>query len=234
MTKYDAGSGKTQLCHTMCVMAQLPKEMGGAEGKAAYIDTEGTFRPERIAQIAERFGLDPEAAQQNIAYARCVNSEHQLELLESLSQNFVSGEYRLLIIDSVIACFRTDYVGRGELSERQQKLGQYLQRLNHISSEYNVVIFLTNQVQSDPGASAIFAGADGRKPVGGHVLAHASHTRILLRKGRGEERVAKLQDSPGKPPKRCAQFRMLTFADMPEGEATYIITKGGINDPDKA
>jgi meiotic recombination protein DMC1 len=178
-------------------MAQLPKEMGGAEGKAAYIDTEGTFRPERIAQIAERFGLDPETAQQNIAYARCVNSEHQLELLENLAASFISGEYRLLIIDSVIACFRTDYVGRGELSERQQKLGQYLQRLNHISSEYNVVVFLTNQVQSDPGASAIFAGADGRKPVGGHVLAHASHTRILLRKGRGEERVAKLQDSPG-------------------------------------
>lgn len=171
--------------------------MGGNGGKAMYIDTEGTFRPERIAQIAERFGLDPEAAQQNIAYARCPNSEHQLELLESLPSQFIDGEYRLLIIDSVIACFRTDYIGRGELSDRQQKLGQYLQRLNHISSEYNVAVFLTNQVQSDPGASAIFAGADGRKPVGGHVLAHASHTRILLRKGRGEERVAKLQDSPG-------------------------------------
>jgi len=56
---------------------------------------------------------------------------------------------------------------------------------------------MTNQVQSDPGASALFAGADGRKPVGGHILAHASATRILLRKGRGEERVAKIQDSPG-------------------------------------
>jgi meiotic recombination protein DMC1 len=177
-------------------MAQLPKDMGGAEGKACYIDTEGTFRPERIAEIAERFGLDADTAQQNISYARCGNSEHQLELLDHLAQSFISGEFRLLIIDSVIACFRTDYTGRGELADRQQQLGQYLQRLNHISMEYNVVIFLTNQVQSDPGAMS-FAGADGRKPVGGHVLAHASHTRILLRKGRAEERVAKLLDSPG-------------------------------------
>ncbi|KAE9975573.1 carboxymethylenebutenolidase [Venturia inaequalis] len=210
--------GKTQLCHTMCVIAQLPKDMGGAEGKTAYIDTEGTFRPERISQIAERFGLDSETALQNIAYARCNNSEHQLDLLEELSEQFVSGDFRLLIIDSVMACFRVDYTGRGELSERQQKLGQFLARLNHIAQEFNVAVFMTNQVQSDPGASALFAGADGRKPVGGHVLAHASHTRILLRKGRGDERVAKLQDSP----------------DMPEGEATYIITQGGINDPDKA
>ena len=183
-------------------MAQLPKDMGGAEGKTAYIDTEGTFRPERIAQIAEKYGLDAETAQQNITYARSYNSEHQLEVLEELSREFISGDYRLLIIDSVIACFRTDYVGRGELSERQQALGQYLQRLNRISCEYNIAVFLTNQVQSDPGAMS-FAGVDGRKPVGGHVLAHASHTRILLRKGRGEERVAKLMDSPGEPRSDC-------------------------------
>jgi meiotic recombination protein DMC1 len=108
--------------------------MGGCEGKAAYIDTEGTFRPERIAQIAERYGLDPDTALDNILVARCVNSEHQLELLEELSQHFMSGEYRLLIIDSVMACFRVDYTGRGELSERQQKLGQFLSKLNHISN----------------------------------------------------------------------------------------------------
>lgn len=208
--------------------------MGGAEGKTAYIDTEGTFRPERITQIAERFGLDSDTALQNIAYARCNNSEHQLDLLEELSEQFVSGDFRLLIIDSVMACFRVDYTGRGELSERQQKLGQFLARLNHIAQEFNVAVFMTNQVQSDPGASALFAGADGRKPVGGHVLAHASHTRILLRKGRGDERVAKLQDSPGKSASLLSTTLLLTMIDMPEGEATYIITQGGINDPDKA
>jgi meiotic recombination protein DMC1 len=66
-----------------------------------------------------------------------------------------------------------------------------------IGTEFNVAVLMTNQVQSDPGANALFAAADGRKPVGGHILAHASATRILLRKGRGEERVAKIQDSPG-------------------------------------
>ncbi|KAF5846003.1 hypothetical protein GGP41_008489 [Bipolaris sorokiniana] len=193
--------GKTQLSHTMSVIAQLPKDMGGAEGKVAYIDTEGTFRPERITQIAERFGVDPETTQDNITYARAVNSEHQMELLNKVAEFFVSNEYRLLIIDSIMALFRVDYTGRGELNERQQKLNQFLSKLTHVAE----------------GASALFASADGRKPVGGHILAHASATRILLRKGRGEERVAKIQDSP----------------DMPEKEATYIITNGGINDPEK-
>ncbi|CAF9906234.1 MAG: carboxymethylenebutenolidase [Alectoria fallacina] len=112
-----------------------------------------------------------------------------------------------------MACFRVDYCGRGELADRQQKLNQFLSKLTHMAEEFN-----TNQVQSDPGANALFAGADGRKPVGGHILAHASTTRVLLRKGRGEERVAKIQDSP----------------DCPEREATYVITNGGINDPEKA
>ncbi|KAI9677183.1 MAG: Meiotic recombination protein dmc1 [Trizodia sp. TS-e1964] len=245
--------GKTQLSHTMSVIAQLPKDMGGAEGKVAYIggltpasryepfyltlfkDTEGTFRPERIMQIAERYGVDPEQALENIAYGRALNSEvmsplwyiyfsnclqlekHQLELLNSLSAQFATNEYRLLIIDSIMNCFRVDFCGRGELADRQQKLNQFLSRLAHMAEEFNICVLMTNQVQSDPGASALFAGADGRKPVGGHVLAHASTTRVLLRKGRGEERVAKIQDSP----------------DCPEREATYIITNGGISDPEK-
>ncbi|CAN9473868.1 unnamed protein product [Alternaria alternata] len=170
--------GKTQLSHTMSVIAQLPKDMGGAEGKVADIDTEGTFRPERIAQIAERFGVDPETAQDNITYARAVNSEHQMELLNKVAEFFVSNEYRLLIIDSIMALFRFRAILERALSS---------------------------------------LSADGRKPIGGHILAHASATRILLRKGRGEERVAKIQDSP----------------DMPEKEATYIITNGGINDAEK-
>ncbi|KAI9055802.1 hypothetical protein LZ554_000742 [Drepanopeziza brunnea f. sp. 'monogermtubi'] len=207
--------GKTQLAHTMAVIAQLPKEMGGAEGKVAYI--EGTFRPERIAEIAERFGVDPDQACENIAYARAQNSEMQTELLEGLAANFATNEYRLLVIDSVMSLYRTDYCGRGELSERQQVLGQFLRRATQMAEEFNLVVLMTNQVMSDPGASALFAGADGRKPAGGHILAHASTTRLLLRKGRGEERVAKIVDSP----------------DCPEREATYIITTGGIDDPAK-
>ncbi|KAK3680451.1 hypothetical protein LTR37_021229 [Vermiconidia calcicola] len=210
--------GKTQLAHTLCVMAQMPKDQGGGEGKVAYVDTEGTFRPERIIQIAERFGIDPETAVENITIARADNSEHQHELLTQLNENFATGEYRLLVIDSICALFRVDFMGRGELNARQQMLGLHLNRIGHMAEEFNITVFMTNQVQSDPGASALFAGADGRKPIGGHVLAHASTTRVLLRKGRGEERVAKIQDSP----------------DCPEREATYIITTGGITDPEKA
>lgn len=125
--------GKTQLAHTMSVIAQMPKDMGGAEGKVAYIDTEGTFRPERIAQIAERFGVDPDEAKENIAYARALNSEHQMELLNTLSKEFASGQFRLLVVDSIMNCFRVDYQGRGELADRQQKLNQFLMKLAHMA-----------------------------------------------------------------------------------------------------
>lgn len=162
------------------------------------------------------------------------------------------GEYRLLVIDSVMGCFRTDYQGRGELSERQQKLGQYLDKVKAMAEQFNLAVLLvchshstynystdlvqTNQVQSDPGASALFASTDGRKPVGGHVLAHASTTRILLRKGRGEERIAKVIDSPGKYPNNRHWYSDSDCycADCAEREATYIITAGGINDPERA
>ncbi|ONH78370.1 Meiotic recombination protein DMC1 [Saccharomyces cerevisiae] len=206
--------GKTQMSHTLCVTTQLPREMGGGEGKVAYIDTEGTFRPDRIKQIAEGYELDPESCLANVSYARALNSEHQMELVEQLGEELSSGDYRLIVVDSIMANFRVDYCGRGELSERQQKLNQHLFKLNRLAEEFNVAVFLTNQVQSDPGASALFASADGRKPIGGHVLAHASATRILLRKGRGDERVAKLQDSP----------------DMPEKECVYVIGEKGITD----
>ncbi|BGP25584.1 meiotic recombination protein DMC1 [Rhodotorula toruloides] len=208
-------TGKTQLSHTLCVTSQLPLDMGGGEGKVAFIDTEGTFRPDRVKSIAERFGVDPQAALENVVVARAHNSEHQMDLITALAAKFAEeqGAYRLLIVDSILALFRVDYAGRGELSDRQQKLNQMLSRLTRISEEFQCAIFLTNQVQSSPDASAMFAGGD-KKPVGGHVMAHASATRVYLRKGRGEERVAKLADSP----------------DMPEGEATYKITVGGIMD----
>lgn len=156
-------------------------------------DAEGTFRPERIQQIAERFNLCPDRALENITTVRAANSELQDEHVSELNENFAAGGYRLLIVDSICALFRVDFSGRAELSERQSKLGAHLRRLCAMAEEFNIVVFMTNQVQSDPGASALFQGADGRKPIGGHVLAHASTTRVLLRKGRGEERVARFR-----------------------------------------
>lgn len=170
-------------------------------------------------------------------YVRAYNSEHQYIALCGMAESFATGEYRLLIVDSIMNLFRGDFHGRGELSERQQKLGQFLRKLVEFAEEFNLVVFMTNQVQSDPGASALFTAADGRKPTGGHVLAHASTTRVLLRKGRAEERVAKLMDSPGASLPQCqadgVASLLTAFPDCPEAEATYVITSGGINDVGK-
>jgi meiotic recombination protein DMC1 len=167
------------------------------------IDTEGTFRPERVEEICKRFGVDSGTTVDNILYARAKNSEHQHELLCNMAEQFTSGEYRLLIVDSIMNLFRSDFTGRGELNERQQKLAQHLRKLVEFAEEFNLTVFLTNQVQSDPGAT--FVTTDGRKPVGGHILAHASTTRVLLRKGRGEERIAKVVDSPGLTTLSCSE-----------------------------
>ncbi|CAG9532111.1 unnamed protein product [Cercopithifilaria johnstoni] len=209
-------TGKTQLSHTLCVMSQIPSETSNFKGgKVIYIDTENTFRPHRLRQINERFKMDEEAMLDNILYARAYTSDHQMELLDFVAAKFHEelGVFKLLIVDSIMALFRVDYSGRGELAERQQKLAQMLSRLQKIAEEYNVAVFITNQMTADPGAGMTFQ-ADPKKPVGGHILAHASTTRIMLKKGRGETRIAKIYDSP----------------DLPENEATFAITTIGVSD----
>jgi len=208
-------TGKTQLAHTLCITTQLPGENGFTGGKVIYIDTENTFRPDRLRPIADRYNLDQDAVLDNVLYTRAYTSEHQMELLDLVCAKMheEAGIFKLLIVDSVMALFRVDYSGRGELADRQQHLAQMLSRLQKISEEYNVAVFVTNQMTSDPGATMSFQ-ADPKKPIGGNILAHASTTRISLRKGRGELRVAKIYDSP----------------DLPESEATFAITSGGVDD----
>ncbi|XP_024533828.1 meiotic recombination protein DMC1 homolog [Selaginella moellendorffii] len=205
-------TGKTQLAHTLCVATQLPLGLHGANGKVAYIDTEGTFRPDRIVAIAERFGLDPTAALDNIVYARAYTHEHQYNLLIAIAAKMTEEPFRLLIVDSITSLFRVDFSGRGELAERQQKLAQMLSRLIKIAEEFNVAVFLTNQVIADPGGGTFVA--DPKKPAGGHVLAHASTVRLMFRKGKGEQRICKVIDSPS----------------LPESEAVFQIAPGGITD----
>ncbi|CAD2216532.1 meiotic recombination protein DMC1 [Angomonas deanei] len=206
-------TGKTQIAHTLCVTCQLPTSMGGGNGKAVYIDTEGTFRPERIKPIAERFGLDNAAILENIMVARAYTHEHQAHLLSLVAAKMAEDQFSLLVVDSITALFRVDFSGRGELAERQQKLGKMLSHLMKIAEEYNVAVFITNQVVSDPGGASMFV-ADPKKPVGGHILAHASTTRLSLRKGRGDQRVCKIFDSPS----------------LPEAECVYSISDQGIVD----
>ena len=258
-------TGKTQLCHTLAVTCQLPIEQGGGEGKCLFIDTEGTFRPDRCVQIAERFGLDGQAVLDNIAYARAYNSDHQNQLLVQASQMMSEARYSLLIVDSAMALYRTDYSGRGELSARQSvschlrlacvlpltfavslspsplpsighhhlhahasfcrclylpslyfcrmHLGKFLRALLRMADEYGVAVLITNQVVAQVDGAAMFA-ADPKKPIGGNIMAHASTTRLYLRKGRAENRIMKIYDSPS----------------LPESEAMFAIFADGIGD----
>ncbi|KAG1857543.1 Rad51-domain-containing protein [Suillus tomentosus] len=145
----------------------------------------GTFRPDRIRSIADRFGVDGNMALENILYARAFNSEHQMELISECSMRFAEDkDFRLLIVDSIMALFRVDFSGRGELSERQQKLAQVMSKLTKLSEEFNIAVLITNQVQSDPGATMTFVAGGALKPIGGHILSHSSATRMFLRKGK--------------------------------------------------
>jgi DNA repair protein RAD51 len=206
-------TGKTQICHTLCVTCQLPKKDGGGEGKAIYIDTEGTFRPEKLASIAERFGLDPKEAIENVFYARAYNSDHQNRLLMQVCALMCEHKFSLLIVDSATALYRTDYSGRAELSNRQMSLAKFLRNLQKIADEHKIVVVITNQVVATVDGNAF--GGNDKKPIGGHIMAHACQTRLYLKKGLKQNRICKIYDSPS----------------LPEGEATYSITDRGIDDP---
>lgn len=206
-------TGKTQLCHTLCVTCQLPLDQGGGEGKALYIDTEGTFRPDRLVAIAERFGLNGDDVLDNVAYARAYNTDHQCQLIEMACGMMSESRYALVIVDSATALFRTDYSGRGELAARQMKLAQFLRKLMRIAAEFGVAVVITNQVVAQVDGAMSFV-KDPSKPIGGNIIAHASTTRLRLRKGRGENRVCQVYDSP------C----------LPEAEAVFSIGAHGIAD----
>jgi DNA repair protein RadA len=205
------GSGKTQLGLQLAVNVQLPEEQGGAEGKAVYIDTEGTFRPQRVAQFAEGIGANPEMVLKNILVARAFNSDHQMLLLEKVGEMIKAGEpIKLLIIDSLTAHFRAEFSGRGQLADRQQKLNRYMHDLMKLAETHNLAVYVTNQVMANP--AQLFG--DPTSPIGGNIVGHASTFRIYLRRAKQGSRVAKLIDSP----------------NLPDGEAVYYVTTAGIRD----
>lgn len=206
----EFGSGKTQLAHQLSVNIQLSPEQGGLDGKAIYIDTENTFRPKRIENMAGGKELDPDETLKNIFVAKIVNTDQQLITAEKAEELVEERNVRLVVVDTVTSLFRAEYVGRESLAERQQKLGQHLLTLHRIADLNNVAILITNQVQANPDA---FVG-ESTQPIGGHVLGHSATNRIYLRKSRGSRRIARVVDSP----------------ELPEGEAVFRISKEGITD----
>ncbi len=207
----EYGSGKSQLCHQMCVNVQLPIERGGLNGGALYIDTENTFRTERIVQMAQHLGLNPDDIIKRIVFAEAYTSDHQMFLLENADKIVKDNNIRLIVVDSLTAHFRSEYLGREMLAERQQKLNKHMHRLIRLARAFNAVAIVTNQVMAKPD---VFFG-DAVHPVGGHIVAHTSHTRVYLRKSsRGPLRIARLVSSPY----------------LPEGERVFKITENGVED----
>lgn len=208
----EFGSGKTQLGHQLAINVQLSVKEGGLNGKVVWIDTENTFRPERIKQIAAAKGLDADKALKNIMVARAYTSDHQMLLAEKVGELIKKEKLsvKLVVVDSTMGLFRAEYAGRGTLATRQQKLNRHLHTLQRLADVHNLAVFLTNQVMARPD---IFFG-NPTAAIGGHILAHNSQFRVYLRKGKGGKRIARLIDSPY----------------LPEGEAVFNISEKGIED----
>ena len=206
----EFGSGKTQIGHQLAVNTILPTSQGGLNGEVFYIDTEDTFRPERIAQMAEAVGMDPQDALDRIHVARAYNSAHQMLLVDEIKRMAKSIDVKLVIVDSLTSHFRAEFVGRGMLASRQQKLNKHLKELKQLSDVQNALILVTNQVMSNPAA----LWGDPTKAIGGHIVGHASTFRLYLRKSKGGRRIARLIDSP----------------NLPEGEAVFTVTAEGLKD----
>ena len=206
----EFGSGKTQIGHQLAVNCTMPIEQGGLDGDVFYIDTEDTFRPERITQMARGHGLDPGEVLERIHVARAYNSAHQMLLAEEIKRMSRGTNIKMIIVDSLTSHFRAEFIGRGMLARRQQKLNRHLKDLKQLADVNNALVLVTNQVQSKPDAM----WGDPTKPIGGHVLAHASTFRLYLRKAKGGRRIARLVDSP----------------NLPDGECVYQVCEDGLRD----
>lgn len=204
-------SGKTAIAYQLAVNAIKPEDEGGLEGAVVWIDSEKSFIPDRVVEIAEHNGVDPVKALENIKYMRVYSTDHQMLAVDKVKELIKDGvNVKLIIVDSIMALFRVDYQARGELAVRQQKLNKHLSTLMKVADIYNICVYVTNQVMARPDS---FFG-DPRQAVGGFVLSHSLKTILFLRKGKQGSRVAKLVDSP----------------ILPDGETVFKITEKGIED----
>ena len=206
----EFGSGKSSIGHQLAVNVTRPVSEGGLDGHAVWIDTEQTFRPERITQMAEGLELDVDQVLQKVHVARAFNSHHQMLLVEKANELAHDFPVRLLVVDSLTADFRAEYIGRGVLAERQQLLNKHIHEIMRFGDVHNAVVYVTNQVQAKPDA---FFG-DPTRPIGGHIVGHSATFRVYLRKSKGGKRIARLVDSP----------------NLPEAEAVFSIMEEGIRD----
>jgi len=202
--------GKTQIAFTLAITVQLSEEKGGLNGRCLFIDTEGTFRPERLIPIAQRFELDPDDALDNIMVARVFSTEQQIRAIRNARKIIKEKNIKLIVEDSLTALFRSEYIGIDQLAVRQQRLNVHLHDLARLAWAFNIAVIVTNQVVANP---ATFIGPQ-ISAIGGHIVAHHVTHRIHLRKAKGDKRIAKVEDSPY----------------LPEGESVFRIAYDGIRD----
>ncbi|MGC8586722.1 MAG: DNA repair and recombination protein RadA [Candidatus Micrarchaeia archaeon] len=203
-------SGKTQLGFQLSVNVQKPLGSGGLGGGVLFVDTESTFRPERIEAIAKAQSMNSKEVLDNIFVVKATTTEQQILTIERADKLVKEKNIKLIVIDSLIALFRAEFIGRGALGERQQKLNMHIHKLLNLAEKNNLAVYVTNQVMDNP---AILFG-DPTTPVGGNIIAHAATTRLYIRKGKEDKRIVRLVDSP----------------NMPEGECVIKITPEGIKD----
>ena len=210
-------SGKTNLAHTIAVTIQLPKKKGGLGSAVAYIDSENTFAKEKIKRIARRFELDPKKVLSQIFHARIYSSDHQMQMIQKAETLCKTRNVRLIVVDSLMALMRAEYVGIGMLARRQGVLNNMIHGLSRVAETYNCAILLTNQVSTK--MMGMFSANDA---IGGNIVAHGCHFRVMFKtKGFSSnnslKRRAIIVDAP----------------DLPPEEAEFFITSVGIADTEK-
>ncbi len=207
------GSGKTQLCLELCVTIQFIKNRGGLNGAAFYIDTEDTFKPERLLQIAKRFGFEDDQLLDRVYSFRAINSDHQFEGLRQAVEYIKERSVRLLVVDSLTSHFRNEYPGRENLVLRQQRLNSFVHGLQRLVTLYDLIVVVTNQVIDVP---EVIPGLRPARPVGGNIVAHGSTFRLWLERTKGKTRVTCI-DSP----------------KHARGTAYVMLTEGGVEDAEE-
>jgi DNA repair protein RadA len=206
----EYGTGKTQICHTLCVIVSREGTHGGLASKAIYVDTESTFRPERIVSICNARNIESGPVLDSIIVAKAYNTAHQELIIDEIGSIIDTNRVKLLVVDSAVAHYRAEFLGRATLSERQQKLNKFMHILLRISETYGAAVVITNQIQSSP--DSIFG--DIFRPTGGNVVAHTSTYRLYLKRA-GRNRIARMVDSPY----------------HPETEVVFALSEKGATDP---
>jgi DNA repair protein RadA len=207
----EYGTGKTQLCHTACVTVQQDYLKGGLKGNALYVDTENTFRPERIESISRLRNMDPYKTLENVIVAKAYSSSHHELILSEASKVIGTHNIKLMVIDSIISLYRSEFIGLSALSERQQRLNKLIHTIMRIAETFEIAVLLTNQAQSSPDSP--FSG-NSFKAAGGNIVAHSSTYRVFLRRS-GRNRIARMVDSP----------------NHAESEIVFTIGDCGVSDP---